>query len=170
MAKKSKGFRSLLKQQKLINRRENTLNKFEKTFQQKEIANSFTDIVKNPQGEVKMSEVLEDFAEPYLPETNSLERRRMVFDMAIVAWNLAIMPEHQRQPALDKLFNDLMKGNKKEILKRDLNDLIEEMVERKLELFPNNRRYILDCQLENIGDQFHLSVASTLAPSGSITD
>ncbi len=55
MAKKSKGFRSLLKQQKAINRRENALNNFEQKFQQSEIANSFTGIVKNPKGAVMSS-------------------------------------------------------------------------------------------------------------------
>ncbi|MEM9266665.1 MAG: hypothetical protein AAGA46_14185 [Cyanobacteria bacterium P01_F01_bin.13] len=164
MAKKSKGFRSLLKRQKLINRGEKALNKFEKTFQQKEIANSFTGIVKNPQGEVKMSDVLEDFAEPYLLEANSFEQQQMVYEMAILAWNLAIIPEHQRQSALDELFKDLMKG-KPATAKRDLNNLMDEMVGRKLALFPNNRRYILDFQLEDAGDQLHLSVASTLEPS-----
>ena len=164
MAKKTKGFRSLLKQQKAINRRENSLNNFEKKFQQSEIANSFTGILKNPQGEVKMSDVLEEFIEPYLPEADELEKRQMLFEMAIIAWNLAIMPEHKRQSALDELFKDLMKG-KPATAKRDLNSLMDEMVARKLELFPNNRRYILDFQLEDIGDQFHLSVASTLAPS-----
>ncbi len=163
MAKKSKGFRSLLKQQKVINRRENALNNFEQKFQQKEIANSFTDIVKNPKGEVKMSEVLEEFVEPYLPEANGLEQQQMVFEMAIIAWNLAILPAHKRQSALEDMFNNLMK-DKRAIVKRDLNNLIDEMVQRKLELFPNNRRYIIDFQLEDAGDQFHLSVASTLAP------
>ncbi len=164
MAKKSKGFRSLLKQQKLINRGEKALNKFEKTFQQRDIANSFTDIVKNPKGEVKMSEVLEDFAEPYLPEADEFEQRKMVFEMAIIAWNLAIIPEYQRQSALDKLFKDLMKG-KPATARQDLYNLMDEMVARKLALFPNNRRYILDFQLEDAGDRFHLSVASTLAQS-----
>ncbi|MEM9486592.1 MAG: hypothetical protein AAGA83_23200 [Cyanobacteria bacterium P01_F01_bin.116] len=164
MAKKSKGFRSLLKQQKAINRGEKALNKFEKTFQQKEIANSFTDIVKNPKDEVKMSDVLEEFAEPYLPESDELEQHKMVYEMAIIAWNLAVIPKNQRQSALDELFKDLMKG-KPATARQDLNDLMDEMVARKLALFPNNRRYILDFQLEDTGDQFHLSVASTLEPS-----
>ncbi|MBT9316118.1 hypothetical protein [Leptothoe spongobia] len=164
MAKKSKGFRSLLKQQKLINRGEQALNKFEQKFKQSKIANSLTDIVKNPKGEVKMSEVLEEFVEPYLPEANGLEQRKMVFEMAVIAWNLAIIPKNQRKSVLEDLFRDLLKG-KKAIVKRDLNNLIDEMVDRKLEFFLNNRRYILDCQLEDAGDQFHLSVASTLAPS-----
>ncbi|MEM9483445.1 MAG: hypothetical protein AAGA83_07105 [Cyanobacteria bacterium P01_F01_bin.116] len=166
MAKKSKGFRSLLKQQKAINRREKSLNNFEQTFQQKEIAKNFTDIVKNPKGEVKMSDVLEEFVEPYLPETDNLEQQGMVFEMGVIAWNLAILPENKRQSALEKLFDKLTK-NKNAIVKRDLNNLIDEMVARKFELFPDNRRYILDFQLEDGGDQFHLSVASTLSPAQS---
>ena len=146
MAKKSKGFRSLLKQQKAVSRREKAFNNFEQKFQQKEIANSLTEIVKNPQGEVKMSDVLEEFVEPYLPEANSLEQQRILFDMGTIAWNLAIMPEHQRQPAISELFDDLMK-DKKATVKRDFNNLMDEMIARKLELFPNNRRYILDYQL-----------------------
>lgn len=161
MAKKSKGFRSLLKQQKLINRGEAALNNFEKKFQRSEIVNSFADVVKSPKGEVKMSEVLEEFVEPYLFEVHGPERRQMVFDMAVVAWNLAIMPEAERKSAMADLFDDLMK-NQKAVVRQDLDNLIAEMITRKLELFPNNRRYIVDFQLEGDGDQFHLSVASTL--------
>ena len=166
MAKKSKGFRSLLKQQKAINRGEKALNKFEKTFQQKEIANSFTDIVKNPKGEVKMSDVLDEFVEPYLPESDELERHEMVYDMAIIAWNLAIIPEDQRQTAISELFDEFLK-DKPATARQEFNNLIDEMVARIFELFPDNRRYILAFQLEDGGDQFHLSVASTLSPAQS---
>jgi hypothetical protein len=88
----------------------------------------------------------------------------MVFDMAVAAWNLAIMPEDARKSAMADLFDDLMK-NQKATVRQDLDNLIAEMIARKLELFPNNRRYIVDFQLEGEGERFHLSVASTLAPS-----
>lgn len=163
MARKSKGFRSLLKQKKTESIREQTLNGFEQKFQHSEIADSFTDIVKNPQGEIKMSEVLEEFVEPYLLEAIGLNKRKMLFEIAIIAWNLAIMSEEQRKSALEELIGDILK-NQKTIAKQDLNSILNEMVSRKLQLFPTNRRYIVDFQLEDIGNQFHLSVASTLAP------
>jgi hypothetical protein len=163
MAQKSKGFRSLLKQQKTINNRETALNAFEQKLQQSELGNDFQDIVKNPKGEVKMSDVLEEFVEPYLPEASGLNQRKMLFEMAIIAWNLALMPESQRQSALEDLINQaIRKKNPRD--QQDMRNLLDEMVTRKLQLFSANQRYILDYQLEDIGDQFHLSVASTLAP------
>ena len=110
-----------------------------------------------------MSDVLDEFVEPYLPESDELERHKMVYEIAILAWNLAIIPEHQRQSAISELFDKFMKG-KPATARQKLNNLIDEMVGRKLALFPNNRRYILDFQLEDAGDQLHLSVASTLSP------
>jgi hypothetical protein len=45
-----------------------------------------------------------------------------------------------------------------------MQNLINDLIGRKSEMFPDNQRYIIDFQLEDTGDQLHLSVASTMTP------
>jgi hypothetical protein len=52
-------------------------------------------------GEVKMSEVLEEFVEPYLDFAQNRSQREKLFSIAVIAWNLAIMPGNERQPMID---------------------------------------------------------------------
>ena len=53
---------------------------------------------------------------------------------------------------------------------QDARDIIDEMISRKQQLFADNQRYILDFQLQDSGKQFHLSVASTLLASQTVTE
>ncbi len=42
--------------------------------------------------------------------------------------------------------------------------MIDAMIERKKELYPLNQRLMLDFKLTEVGDGFHISVASTPSP------
>lgn len=161
MARKSKGFRELLKQKqgKPIDQ-QRSLDKFEQRFKKGSLGSHFSRIVKSPKSEVKMSEVLEYFVEPYLEDTDSFEHQDMLFNLAVIAWNMAIMPDEQRQPKIDELITQVMKIDDP-LVEQETRELISDLMDRKLEHFPDVHRYIVDFQLEDAGDQYHLSVASS---------
>lgn len=160
MAKKSKGFQELLKQSRSQQSSQKALNKFERQFMQSERSNNFAGIVQNPKGEVKMSEVLEVFAEPLLQEAISYDQQFMALQIAVVAWNLALIPEAKRAAAYEE-FLALSSQEEDPNLEHDTKETIDELIARKQQLFPKNHRFIIDFQLEDAGSQFHLSVAST---------
>ncbi|MGD1859098.1 MAG: hypothetical protein ACFB0E_03900 [Leptolyngbyaceae cyanobacterium] len=163
MARKSKGFQELLKQkQKSASHNQKALNRLEKRLQKSPIGKHFDGIVQNPKGAVKMSEVLEEFAEPYVEEIDDFLEHKSFLELAAIAWNLAIMPEEQRQAAREEMHNKFGRRGSQDSLKA-LDPLLDELIERKLQLFPDNQRLIMDLQFEDSGDQYHLSVASTLA-------
>lgn len=165
MAKKSKGFRELLKQsQGKANYQQKALDNFERRFQQSEMGGKIAGIVKNPKGEVKMSETLKAFIQPYLAKATGYRRQKLLLHIAVTAWNLTFMPEAERQSELEE-FLDIAVQSKDLLVREDMKGLVEELMVRKDELFPENRNYILDFQFEDAGDQFHLSVASAPAPT-----
>jgi len=110
-----------------------------------------------------MSEVLENFIEPYLEEIDGYVQKQKFIELAVVAWNLAILPEAARQAMREQFQSSLGRNGLPED-QEFLDSLLDELMERKLQYFPNNRRLIMDFQFEDAGDQYHLSVASTQAP------
>jgi hypothetical protein len=164
MAKKSRGFRELLNQsQRKVSSQQKSLDNFERRFQQSEMGGKFADIVKKPKGEVKMSETLKTFIQPYLAKAKGYQRQKMLLHIAVTAWNLTFMPEAERQLEIEKLL-DLVVQSTDPLVREDTKGLIEELMARKEEVFPENRNYILDFQFEDAGEQFHLSVASAPVP------
>ncbi len=109
-----------------------------------------------------MSEVLEEFVEPYLDFAQNRSQREKLFSIAVIAWNLATIPEDERQPMIDQLIKVGLKGNDP-LAQQDTREIIDELIARKQKFFAKNKRYIVDFQLQNAGKQFHLSVASTLS-------
>jgi len=48
------------------------------------------------------------------------------------------------------------------LAQQEMMKIIEELITRKLELFPDNRRLIVEFHLQETRNKFHLSVASTM--------
>jgi len=164
MAKKSKAFSELLRLQKMSQGSEKPLKSFEKKLREKSLP--FKEIVVSPSGEVTMSEVLEDFIEPYRESNETKGSMRTLLTIGIIAWNLALSPESKRQEMIDRVFNkDLLKGDKR--LKADIQGLIDELIARKNRYFSENKRMIVDFELKELGSEYHLSVASSLSPEFS---
>ncbi len=160
MPRKSKEFSQLLHQQQEGKAQQKALAKLQKRVEQGPLGSQIAGIVTNPKGQAKMSGVLESFVEPYLHTATTYEQQEMLFVIAIFAWNLALLPVEQHQSALDKIVQDVSAG-KGWLAKRDIRKVLAELMARKLEFFADNKRHIMDFQLEDMGHSYHLSVVSS---------
>ncbi len=120
-----------------------------------------TSVIYPKPGQQKMSEVLEDFIEPYRYQATDERSFRLLLNMGLLAWNVSQMPEEEREPTIDRLLSESTFGVDHEgWLAAKV--LVEALVRRKLEFFADNHRLIYSFQLTNRGEDYHLSVASTL--------
>jgi hypothetical protein len=116
-----------------------------------------------PRGEVRMSEVLEAFVEPYLALADTDNGQRVLFQIASLAWNAAILPADERRALLGRVAETGLPGFEGEA-REELQDLLANMIARKLALFDENKRFILSVELTG-AEGGYLSVISTAAGS-----
>jgi len=112
-----------------------------------------------PKGVPKMSEVLVDLIEPYVEYAETYEAYQKLVTVAVVAWNNSLLPERNHKPIIKKTIKSLS------LLRSDAQDMkriIEELIERKKKHFPEHTRPIVDYQVTETRDGYHLSVASIL--------
>jgi len=108
---------------------------------------------------IKMSEVLEEFVEPYRKFAETEEAYQKLLTTAIVAWNVTLFPEKDRLSRLDELVIILP-----EDVREDGRQLIEELMVRKERFFSQYRRLIIDFEVADTGGECHVSVMSTAGP------
>ncbi|MCT7973656.1 hypothetical protein [Laspinema olomoucense] len=161
MARKSKAFGEILKQERTNKSHQKRLEKLQQKIREGPLGDKFANMVTNPKGGVKMSEVLEEFVEPYLAFIDNSSERENLLKVAVTAWNLALIPENARQSRIDDFIKVGFKGNDP-LAQQYTREILDELIARKLELFAKNTRFIIDFQLEDTGKEFHISVASTL--------
>ena len=112
-------------------------------------------IIQGPQGE-KMSEVLLDFAQPYLDLAHDDEAKRKAIGLAALSWNVALMPPEKHEAEIEKIVGDFPEAAE------DMRAVMREMIQRKLILFPALNRTVLSYEVADLGGgQMHLSVMST---------
>lgn len=121
----------------------------------------------NPFGEVKMSEVLESFVAPYVEFTDNRSQRQKLLEIAVVAWNLALLEEKERRSMLEDTIAQFIPINNA-TAQQDFLEILDEMVARKLEFFAEFKRVIVNFELKDTGREYQLSVASLMdAPSAT---
>lgn len=114
-------------------------------------------VVFSPPGEVKMSEVLWDFIEPYADTWETEDQLRKLIVVALVAWNAAISPVDRAKSLVESTMATLPPDAREDYLQ-----VIAELMERKLMFFADNTRMIIDYKLTMTDDGPHVTVISSL--------
>jgi hypothetical protein len=110
---------------------------------------------------VKSSELLFEFAEPLLFDDDTLEMRRSSLEFAVVAWNLALLPEDGREQLMADLPSLEGASPEDEMI---LEETLRSMVERKLTHFGQYHRHFSGVCVTMMGrNKLHVQVASAMS-------
>ena len=107
----------------------------------------------------KMSEVLLDFAEPFL-ETLTDEQFEAGISFAAICWNISFLPERKQQKQLRRLVDEL--GKSDPLARFDIEDCARMLLERKRVFFADDKRMIVNYKVIDQGDSHRLLVMSAL--------
>ncbi|WP_088891400.1 hypothetical protein [Leptolyngbya ohadii] len=165
MARKSKGFGELLNQKRQAKGEQESMEQLAQRVQQN-FQGKIGEVKPTQAGEVRMSDVLEEFVAPYLDTAHNYDQRLILFTIASFAWNIALMPEDQQQSEIEKILGELVR-DKNQQATQDTKAMLEELVERKRTSFAHVRRTIIDFELRESRGDIHLSVVSSPAPANS---
>jgi hypothetical protein len=113
----------------------------------------------NPQGETKMSTIITELIEPYRHMATNRASYHNLVATACIAWNTANLPEDQWQANISEALDEL--PNVIEEMRSDVARLILELVKRKVTLFPDNQRMIVNFKITETTNNYHLGIAST---------
>jgi len=113
----------------------------------------------------KLSAVILDYARPLIDNVDD-DQFRIAIGIAIMCWNVALSPEEEQKEKLRLLCKEMAKMAKGAPggFADEAKMWTQWLVERKKTLFADDRRMVLNYNVENRGDSHHLQVASTLAP------
>jgi hypothetical protein len=104
----------------------------------------------------KMSQVILDFAQPWLKDAEDEDDMRGILSAAIFAWNLSLLSEKDCGIEFQKHLVPK--------LPRQHQITMRKMITRKRTHFASNHRAIIDYQIGTKGDALDLHVVTTLEP------
>jgi hypothetical protein len=157
MARKSKGFQELVKKGKSSQNNYKSMESLKQKMSEGVFGELGATMVIAPKGVPKMSEALHEFVNPYLKPEYNLKRRQALFSLAAIAWNASLMSE---QSMLDNFLTESLLSQDSES-QQDVRKLIDELIARKIKYFSHIKRLIVNFEVTESRDEYHLSVAST---------
>lgn len=89
----------------------------------------------------KLSEVLVEFAEPLMKDAQTAKHVEADLVMAILAWNISLLPEEDRAAFIKKAITSLPRRQRRWSF--ELEQCIQMLLERKQALFPDDKRMVL---------------------------
>ncbi len=113
-----------------------------------------------PIGSEKMSEVLEDFVAPFLPEVSNIDEMRTLFTFGVIAWNTALLPEQEQEAAIEDIVRKM--GPTSAAKLDELRVFLNQLILRKEMYFAKNRRVIVAFDVRDTGEDYQLNVTSSL--------
>ena len=110
----------------------------------------------------KMSEMISEIGAGFISAGKSLEERQNRLTAVCSAWNMACASPENRQQQLQQYAESYRRFNPT-ISPVDLARIVEDMetlIERKLRMFPDDRRQIVNARVVMVGADFRIEVAS----------
>ena len=116
----------------------------------------------DPSPKRKMSEMISEMAAPFISGGKTPEEKHHRLTAACSAWNMACgSPEIRRQQLEQyvegyKRFNPATSPGDLANIRKDM----ESLIERKLEMFPDDQRQIVSAKAVMVGNDYRIEVAS----------
>jgi hypothetical protein len=111
----------------------------------------------------KASAALIHLAEPLTSEADDTDAREKSLTLAMVAWNLSLLPESKRKEQMAGLLEKAAASEDDRLEASSfLQPIIDALVSRKLQLYPLDRRFLVDLQVFETSDGYRVTVASAL--------
>jgi hypothetical protein len=110
----------------------------------------------------KMSEMISDMGAGFISVGKSLEERQNRLTAVCSAWNMACVSSEKRQLQLQQFAESYRRFNPT-ISPDDLAKIVKDMetlIERKLKMFPDDHRQIVDARVVPVGAHFRIEIAS----------
>ena len=110
----------------------------------------------------KMSEMISEVGAGFISAGKSLEERQNRLSAVCSAWNMACASPANRRQQLQQFAASYGRFNP-DISQDDLAKIVKDMetlIERKLTLFPEDHRQIVDARVVPVGADFRIEVAS----------
>lgn len=105
----------------------------------------------------KISAAILEFAEPLTRAASSPSDYEAGLSTAIIAWNLALLPETNRATPLSRFLAETTADEEEQ---SQIREVVEAMIARKDVLFGDVRRFIVRYMIKREGGQVRLSVSS----------
>ena len=110
----------------------------------------------------RMSEMISEMAVGFLSVGNTVGERENRLNATCTVWNMACDSPKVRQRQLEQYGEGYLQYNPG-TSPSDLANIIKDMellIERKLELFPDDHRQIIDARVVKVGSEYRIEVAS----------
>jgi hypothetical protein len=122
-------------------------------------------LVINTSPEVKMSQLIGEYASDYINMGETTEERQSYLNSACSAWNIAVLPDHLREEALRRNIEEYKRINPGIDDADNLAHDLRKLIEKKLQMFPDVKKVIIDAAIEPISDtKYRILVTSTDHP------
>ena len=110
----------------------------------------------------RMSEMISEMAAPFISEGKTPEEKQHRLNAACSAWNMACGSPEVRRQQLEQYVEGYLQYNPasspSDLAK--VRKVVESLMERKLELFPDDKRQIVSAKIVMVGKDYRIEVAS----------
>ena len=116
----------------------------------------------DPSPKRKMSEMISEMAAPFISEGKTPEEKHHRLTSACSAWNMACGSPELRRQQLEQYVEGYRQNNPA-ISPGDLakvRKVMESLMERKLEMFPEDQRQIVSAKVVMVGTDYRIEVES----------
>ena len=119
-------------------------------------------VVINTSPKIKMSELISEYASDYINMGEDTEERQNYLNGACTAWNIANLDQKDREGAIRHTIEGYKRINPGTHDVEDFEQNLRKLVQKKLEMFPDIKKIIVDAKIEPIDKtKYQINIAST---------
>lgn len=105
----------------------------------------------------KVSEIIMDFAMPWLKQAVNVEQQKAVLAYAVLVWNLGSMEEDEREDLKNEFLHEIDNGeNDVETVRKQM----DVMIERRVKYYSSVKKVVVNYEIKERNGKLQLDVVS----------